>query len=189
MKQKLSTKSIWELLSAKLRGFILSRVHDENVASDLVQETFLRIHKSLDTIDDDSRVESWVFQIARHLIADYYRSQKKTATPLGIEPENGTEKSDNMNDRAAGWIAEMIGQLPDTYREAVRLYEMEHLPQQEIADRLGITLSGTKSRIQRGRELIKASLDACCKFEFDARGNILDYEKKNTTACCDTCDD
>ncbi len=68
----------------------------------------------------------------------------------------------------------MIYSLPDQYREAVVLTEFDGLTQQQLADRLGITLSGAKSRVQRGRAHSKQMLDECCNFEFDRRGMVID---------------
>ncbi len=81
----------------------------------------------------------------------------------------------------------MVRSLPDGYREAVELAEVEGLPQQEIADRLGLSLSGAKSRIQRGRVMLRDALEACCHFEFDSRGNMMDYEPKPDRKACRDC--
>ena len=75
-----TTEEVWKLLSAKLRGFLLHRVSDDQVADDLLQETFIRIHCKLGDIDDMQRITSWVFQIARNLVIDHYRSQSRIAT-------------------------------------------------------------------------------------------------------------
>ena len=188
-KDELSTKEVWELLSARLSGFILSRVADEHAASDLLQETFLRIHKNLSTLDNKQRVVSWVFQIARNLITDYYRSKSQAEDGTTTEPQTDRSESENMNEHIAGCTTALLTHLPDTYREAVRLYEIEQLPQQEIAGRLGISLSGAKSRVQRGRDKLKQLLHNCCAFEHDSRGNILDYQRKSEDKGCDACGD
>jgi RNA polymerase sigma-70 factor (ECF subfamily) len=88
-----------------------------------------------------------------------------------------------------GWLPELIDDLPATYRDAVRLHEIEGLSQQAVADRLGLSLSGAKSRVQRGRERLRAELERCCSFELDRRGNVLDYERRAAGACCDVCGD
>jgi RNA polymerase sigma-70 factor (ECF subfamily) len=73
------------------------------------------------------------------------------------------------------------------YRQAVQLSEIEGLPQQEVADRLGLSLSGAKSRIQRGRLMLKDELERCCRFEFDRRGNVMDYEPRPERTVCRNC--
>jgi RNA polymerase sigma-70 factor, ECF subfamily len=77
----------------------------------------------------------------------------------------------------------MLNYLPEKYREAVRFADLEGMTQIELANRLGLSLSGAKSRVQRGREQLKALLMECCQFEFDCRGKVIDYECKKTYRC------
>lgn len=77
----------------------------------------------------------------------------------------------------------MLNYLPEKYRKAVRLADLEGMTQAQLADHLGLSLSGAKSRVQRGREQLKALLTECCKFEFDCRGQIIDYECEKTYRC------
>jgi RNA polymerase sigma-70 factor (ECF subfamily) len=85
-------------------------------------------------------------------------------------------------------MEELIGQLPETYREAVRLSEIEGLSQQAVAERLELSLSGGKSRIQRGRAMLREVLDQCCHFEFDRRGNLVEVDPKPNRQGCKGCD-
>jgi RNA polymerase sigma-70 factor (ECF subfamily) len=71
----------------------------------------------------------------------------------------------------------MIERLPDHYRQAVMLSEIEGLKQREVAIKQGISLSGAKSRVQRGRKMLKEMLMAGCHFEFDHRGTVIDYQE------------
>lgn len=87
------------------------------------------------------------------------------------------------------WFDEMVQSLPDGYREAVQLAEADGLSQQEVADRLGLSRSAAKSRIQRGRGMLKDSLEQCCRFEFDRRGNMIDYDPKPDRTVCRDCGD
>ncbi|MFN0200337.1 MAG: sigma factor-like helix-turn-helix DNA-binding protein, partial [Bacteroidia bacterium] len=75
--------------------------------------------------------------------------------------------------------------IPYKYAEALILTDIKGLSQQELADKLGISLSGAKSRVQRGREKLKEMLMECCIFEFDARGQVVNYEPKKNA--CETC--
>lgn len=183
-----STEQIWELLSDRLRSFLRRRVSDEQLAEDLLQETFLRIHKRQGQLDDRQRITAWVFQIARNLVVDHHRSKARTqGDPLPEEIAAEVEGEGNLNELVRGWLPGMIQQLPNGNREAVELYELRGLSQQEIADRLEISLSGAKSRIQRGREKLGAMLFDCCSFDRDSRGNVIDFEPKDPEACgrCD----
>jgi RNA polymerase sigma-70 factor, ECF subfamily len=185
-----STTAIWSRLSGDLRPFIRRRVADDHLADDLLQETFLRIHRGIDRLKDVDRLPAWVHQIARNVIHDHYRKAPGAAV---VEAEIEAAPAENSGPRAClhgcDWLDELIHHLPDKYREAVRLSVIEHLPQQEVADRLGLSLSGAKSRIQRGRKMIKELLDQCCTFEFDRRGNLVDYDPKPERTVCRNCDD
>jgi RNA polymerase sigma-70 factor, ECF subfamily len=179
-----TTEELWELLGERLKNFILSRVPDEQVAEDLLQETFIRVHTKLDDMDDIQRISSWVYQIARNLIIDHYRSKAKEAETIVNDLEADSDEDQNINELVSSWLPYMISQLPDSYREAVELYELKGLPQQEIANHLDLSLSGAKSRVQRGRDKLKSLLFDCCSFEKDPRGNVIGFKRNNPTKGC-----
>jgi RNA polymerase sigma-70 factor (ECF subfamily) len=81
----------------------------------------------------------------------------------------------------------MVTALPGPYREALLLTEYAGLTQQELAVRAGISLSGAKSRVQRGRERLKQLLLDCCHVELDRRGGIIDYRPNCAGCSCDDC--
>ena len=191
MNEKLiSTEEIWDLISTRVRSFILKRVSDEQIADDLLQETFMRIHKKLGDLDDKQRITPWVFQIARNLVVDYYRSKSREAADVADELEaSADEEEQNLNELVSGWLSKMISKLPESYRDAVELYELKGIPQQKIADQLGISLSGAKSRVQRGREKLKSMLFECCSFQKDRCGNVIGYVQNNPGNCNTGCDE
>jgi RNA polymerase sigma-70 factor (ECF subfamily) len=183
-----STDAIWMHLSSDLRRFIRRRVSDDHAADDLLQETFVRVHRNIGTLREADRLAAWVYQIARHVIHDSHRKATIPAVAIAdFEPAD--DNDDSIKQRrchGCDWLDEMIRSLPDGYREAVQLAEREGLSQQEVADRLGLSLSGAKSRIQRGRVMLKDALDRCCHLEFDVRGNMMDCEPRpNRTVCRD----
>jgi len=187
---QVSTDAVWSKLSDDLRSFIRRRMPDEHVAEDVLQETFVRIHRGIVSISESDRLEAWVYQITRNVIADHYR--KQVANPVEHDIDVAEETNDSLPtlpSRAAEWLQELIRQLPDTYREAVQLSEIEGLPLRVVAERLGLSLSGVKSRVQRGRASLRESLNQCCRFEFDRRGNLLDCEPKPHRTVCLDCDD
>ncbi|MDA7977285.1 MAG: sigma-70 family RNA polymerase sigma factor [Pirellulales bacterium] len=147
----------------------------------------LRIHQHLGELRDEDRLAAWVFRIARNVITDHYRANGKTVTHLASDEELGatTEgiSGPNFNARIASWLPAAIEQLPEAQREAVQLFELQGIPQQEIARRLGLTLTAVKSRVRRGRAALAKVINECCKFELDRRGNILDYQQRQQNCC------
>jgi RNA polymerase sigma-70 factor (ECF subfamily) len=184
-----STEAIWTHLSSDLRRFIRRRVADHHAADDLLQETFVRVHRNLGTLHEADRLASWVYQIARNVVHDHHRRAANGAVALA-DADPVDDADDRLGQRGCGgcdWLDEMIGALPDGYREAVRMSEVEGLSQQMVADRLGLSLSGAKSRIQRGRGMLKGILDGCCRFEFDGRGKLMDCEPRPDRKVCRNC--
>jgi RNA polymerase sigma-70 factor (ECF subfamily) len=182
-----STEAIWTSLSDDLRRFIRRRAPDDHVADDLLQETFVRVHLNVERLEAADRLAAWVYRIARNVIHDYHR---RAATAVALADSDHLEAAaDDEECRCGGiaWLGELIRSLPDGYREAVQMSEIEGLTQQAVADRLGLSLSGAKSRVQRGREMLKGALDRCCTFEFDRRGNMTGYEPKPDRTTCTEC--
>jgi RNA polymerase sigma-70 factor (ECF subfamily) len=175
-------------LAGDLRRFIRRRVSDEHVADDLLQETFLRIHRGLGDLKDADRLAAWVYQIARNVIRDHYRTTGLETTGMPDELADEQDAFDGIRQCACRWMDEVIGELPKTYREAVRLAEIEGLSQREVADRLGLSLAAAKSRVQRGRTQLKDVLTDCCEFHVDRRGNVMEIDPRPERTVCRDCD-
>ncbi len=175
-------ESIFETFHARLRRFILKRVSDEATADDILQDVFLKIHLRMSTLQDSDRLEAWVYQIARNAIIDHYRRPDRFVRLDEIlpAPEPESTESDAAGEIAAS-MREMAESLPEPYREALLLTEFGGLSQQQLADRLGISLSGAKSRVQRARQKIRDDLLTCCHFEFDRYGRVVDFWEH---CCC-----
>lgn len=184
-----STEAVWGQLGADLRRFIRRQVADDHTADDLLQETFLRVHRSLAGLTDGDRLAAWVYRIARNVVHDHHRRGKGAEAPLADDPPSAEDGTDDPLCRAGGWLGELIRQLPEGYAEAVRLAEIDGLTQQEVADRLGLSLSGAKSRIQRGRAMLKEVLDGCCRFHVDRRGNLTGCDPRPGRTVCLDCDE
>lgn len=181
-----STEAVWSRFSSDLWKFIRKRVADDHTADDLLQDAFVRIHQSLDTVANTESLPAWVYKLARNVIHDHYRRASGDSAALPEIASEGLEQ-DCLCGKTEGLMDEMIRQLPEDYRMAIQLSEIEGLPQQEVASRLGLSLSGAKSRIQRGRKLLKEVLEACCAFDLDRRGNVIDYEPKPDRKVCLDC--
>ncbi len=178
-----SVEGIYEALHADLRRFVLARISDPNAADDILQDIYLRIHTHIDAVRDCARLQAWVYQIVRNAIVDHYRSRRPVAElPESLAgPEEACENDFECELMAS--LASMINDLPEKYRQALILTLYEGLTRQEVAERLGISVSGAKSRVQRAREKVKESLLDCCHFAFDRYGAVLDYQEH----CCCCC--
>jgi RNA polymerase sigma-70 factor (ECF subfamily) len=172
-------EQIWNELAAKLREFIRRRVSDAAEAEDILQDVFLKLAKRADELPEPAKLQGWVFLIARNAVIDHYRTRKETvAVPETLESDAAVAPEELEGLKTS--FRRMIHSLPGQYREAILLTEIEGLSQVDLAKRLGISVSGAKSRVQRGRQQLKEMLLECCEFEFDRRGRVFDCTPRGT---------
>lgn len=177
-----ASEQLWEAFSVPLQRFIRQRVPDPHSAEDILQDVFLKIHTRIATLHQHDRVAAWIYQIARNVIADHYRAQRPTTDlPETLVAPDDMPEEDVVRELLP-CVAAMVDALPDTYREALRLTEYAGLSQKALSERLGISFSGAKSRVQRARAKIKQQLLDCCHFQLDHAGRIMDYQPH--CPCC-----
>ena len=105
------------------------------------------------------------------------------ATGYSIISAESRDEVDAMRTAMASSIHHFLAQLPEAYREPVRLAELEGLPLAKIALRMNLSLTAVKSRVRRGRQMLKAKLQACCRFEFDRLGHVIGWERRHLLCC------
>ncbi|HEX6160949.1 MAG TPA: RNA polymerase sigma factor SigZ [Thermoanaerobaculia bacterium] len=166
----------WQAHRAALHRFVLGRVGDRDTAEDIVHDVLLRGWAQREKLRDESKLLAWLHRMTRNAIVDHYRARR----PSEELPEDLVAPGDETDAvrELASCLTPLIARLPESYRGAIELSEIEGLTQQETAQRLGISLSGAKSRVQRGRAKLQEMLLACCEVERDHRGAIVDYEPK-----------
>jgi len=168
-----------------LYSFIRSRVEDDGEAEDILQEVFIRVHRNLCCQPRWEKPDSWFYQIARNLIIDHYRRRREVVEiPDSLPVE--TEAEEDPETALALSLREMVEKLPEPYRQALILTEYQGMSQKQLADSLGISSSGAKSRVQRARQKLRDMLLRCCHFELDRRGRILEYYQH--CCCCNPLD-
>ncbi len=177
-----TVETIWNEFAAKLGQFIAARVADPATAEDILQDVFLKIQSRLGQLRDPARLQGWLYLMARNAIIDYHRTRKDTTeVPESLPAEPPAQDAEIEELKAA--FRRLISTLPEPYREALVLTEVEGLTQKQMAARLGSSLSGAKSRVQRGREQLKQMLLERCEFEFDRLGRIIDCRPRTQDAC------
>lgn len=169
----------WRDLDAKLRPFVARRVRAAADVDDVVQDVFLRMQRALPGLRDEERFGPWVYQVARSAIADHQRAVARHGESDGKPAEEQALHDDEEDDgdvarMLAMYVAPFVAMLPSPYREALTLTELEGLSQKDAAAMLGISLSGMKSRVQRGRQKLRIALEECCHIALDARGRVVD---------------
>jgi RNA polymerase sigma-70 factor, ECF subfamily len=190
-------EAVWHELHDRLRRFIARRVGSPQDAEDIFQEVMLRIHRHSGDLEHAERVASWVYRIAANSIADHYRRPARrelasgqamdVAEPAGAAAATAWAEPNSGELRAelAHCLAPLTARLPELYREALDVTEFQGIAQAEAAMRLGVSVSGMKARVQRGRKQLKDLLLDCCEVELDRRGGVTGYRSRRGS--CDTC--
>lgn len=181
----ISTEQAWNTFHIPIQHFILNYTYNEAVTEDILQDVFLKMHTHIQTLNDEKKLQSWLYQITRNTIYDYYRSQKNMLSlPDTFDiPEEPSQE--DVVQTLLPCLKAMVDQLPTLYRDAILLTEYDGLTQRELAERLNLSFSGAKSRVQRAREKLEEMLLACCHFVLDRRGGIIEYHPRNE--CCLVC--
>lgn len=174
----------WGETRRGLLAFIGRRVSPLEDAEDLTQDVLARMQANLSRLRDSDRVGAWAYGIARNAITDYYRDRAKAAGALtDLLSVASDDASPGVAERDAETelskcMAPFVDQLPEPYRAALRLVEFDGVTQVEAARRAGISVSGMKSRVQRGRAMVREMLTECCDVQLGPAGGIADYEAR-----------
>jgi RNA polymerase sigma-70 factor (ECF subfamily) len=181
--------ALWQDVAAQLRPFLVRRVAAADV-DDVLQDVWLRVQRGLPGLRDEERFTSWLFQIARSAVAEHQRGRARHPVSELPGESDGLSAEPSIDDREAArslacCISIFVAHLPSPYREAITLVELEGLTMREAAEMAGVSVSGMKSRVQRGRAQLRQLFDACCEIALDARGKVIDYTPRPRP--CRTC--
>lgn len=175
----------WSDVAARLRPFVARRVPSADL-DDVLQDVLVRMHRHLPALRDDARFTAWMFQVARNAIIDAGRKRTHARAEApdvegipAMAPDDGADASAAL----ARCVALFVARLPSPYREAVTLVELEGRTVREAADMVGISVSGMKSRVQRGRAQLREMFERCCEIAVDARGKPTDYTPRFGPTC------
>jgi RNA polymerase sigma-70 factor, ECF subfamily len=190
-----TVEELWLQMHAPLLRFIARRISDPRDAEDVLQDVMVRIHRHSGEMDEFEHLGAWVHQVTRSAVVDFYRRRAArqehvagASADLDDFPASGELESappDAVRGELARCLRPLLARLPDKYREALELTEFEGLSQVAAADRLGLSNSGMKARVQRARAQLRELLLECCHVELDRRGGVADYQAR--PGGCDGC--
>jgi RNA polymerase sigma-70 factor (ECF subfamily) len=183
-----SPAALWAEFSPSLRGFLARRVPPGVEADDLLQDVFLRVVRHLGSLRASDRLEAWLFQIARNALRDSLRARQRRdgrtdSLDMDLAAEFGDVADHAAEAELAPCLTAMVARLPEPYRSAITLTSIQGLTQAEAARLGGISLSGMKSRVQRGRARLRDMLVRCCEIVVDGRGAVAAFSLRTPTSC------
>ena len=192
-KSPLTIEALWHDFHRELLSFARARIRSGSEAEDILQVAFLRAFDQLESGTSPTNPRAWLYQIVRNLILDTHRQvARRRETPglqaseelLAIEAPDPLDIDESTSAFVARELPRFIAGLRSPYREALQQTEIEGLTQAEAAAQAGLSLSGMKSRVQRARKQLLASLHQCCAFSLDARNRVISCAPHETNAGC-----
>lgn len=138
----------------------LGVVKDEEIAQDLTQETFLHAFQHLSSFQRKARFSTWLWRIAHNLALSYLKKHRYSEQEFLEEllPAKLLEKEEEVDEVLMQKIQEAVATLPPKHRIVFEMYDLEHIPQKEIAARLGISHGTVRSRLHYARKKIKSQI-------------------------------
>jgi len=172
----------------RLHRYVGARV-EPAARDDVVGDILLRLVNDRDKLIAARNPMAWMTRVAANVIIDHYRrraAELRAMAAYASEPAETDAATETAAAEIAGCMTPLLEAVAEPYREVVKLVEIDGLTQKQAAEKLGLSLSGMKSRVQRGRAKLKQSLLSCCAIELDQRRAVMDYTP-NDTACGDGC--
>lgn len=183
------TEQMWREMVAQLRVFVRRRIADPDRADDVAADILLRIHQNVGSLDDRERLPNWVFRVARNAVIDEYRragrAREQLMPTLTDQPVREPDDGPAVLDELASCLRPLLGGLPVEQRRAVQMIDLDGLSQARAAELEEVSLSGMKSRVQRGRRRLAELLGQCCALTLDVRGVPMDYTAPPRCDCSD----
>ena len=174
----------WDTLHNELVTFVQAKVKDKATAKDIVQDVFIKVHTRSTQLKEADKITSWIYQITRNAVADHYRKANKALDPVNVDWESNDHE---FNDCVSHCLRVLMTTLPEKYRTPLELSEIENVPQHELAERLNISYSGARSRVQRARKMLKEKLDELYYIKTDSYGNVIACEDRVPCCCNKKC--
>jgi RNA polymerase sigma-70 factor (ECF subfamily) len=154
--------ALYAAFAGRLRGYLLSQCRDATLADDLLQETFMQIHRSRRTYEPGRPVTPWVYAIARHVYLMKRRSAGRRARfeqALAADARSDEVMHDTLGGIVDGdQVRRALRDVPADQREALLMHHVEGWSFAEIASQLGIRINAAKTRAFRGMKKMREHL-------------------------------
>jgi RNA polymerase sigma-70 factor, ECF subfamily len=167
------------------RGLLASirhQVRDAQVAEDLLQDVFVKAVKAVREGRAPGNLAAWLHQVVRTTVIDHYRARRPDAEPLDEETMHAGEEEDLARFQTlATCMQPLVASLPPLYRDAVTAADFQGRALAKMAE--GVSVSAAKSRVSRGRALLRERLLQCCTVERRRSGAVDDFQTNAGTHC------
>jgi RNA polymerase sigma factor (sigma-70 family) len=143
---------LFDRYNKRIFNFLATLTNDRDEAEDLTQNVFLRMIKYRNSFKDDSRFQPWIYQIARNVFSDHYKSQKNHLNNIDVEklsdhiPEPEDSKSTQEKEEL---LHACLARLSDDERQLLVLTRFQHMKYEEVAHVMETTVANIKVKVHR----------------------------------------
>ena len=152
--------ALYSKYRSRIYRFALKLLQRTDLADDIVQETFLKMHDAIFTLDRNPSLASWLFTIARNEVYNYLRKERRNGQR--VDPDEvwsaGSVFEEVSGLETSEIVQRYIGYLKHEYREVLMLREYEGLSYEEISAVTGDTVSSVRSRLFKARKVLTQKL-------------------------------
>lgn len=164
----------------ELLGYVTKKVKDKSLAEDIVHDVFLKVQAKAGQVRENDKMIGWIYRVTKNTIIDHFRFQSRIVRSEDLDWEDDKTYLNQCVERC---LTEKLSDLPDKYREAIELSEIQGVSQLDLARRLKISYSGAKSRVQRARQMLKDMMEREYHVKLDHYGNVIRCENKLPCGC------
>jgi RNA polymerase sigma factor (sigma-70 family) len=151
------------------QAFLQRRLHDDALANDLLQQSFVRAIQHHHTVQNDESVVPWFYRILRHAMVDYYRTHAAETRrdelflhELTTREEDKFPPPDEVKAAVCACLYDVLPKLRSNYADLVRRVDLESQPPSQVAEELQITPNNLTVRLHRARQALRTSLEEAC---------------------------
>lgn len=171
-----------------LSRFLSKRLDNPDDVQDLLQEVFVRVVRNESALREAKIPLAWLYSVTRSVLVDHYRKKGRMSLQLSdvTQALGVPDNLENSNSEIEKCLLPLVKNLPEKYRTVLVCTDLEGQRQVEYAQELGLNISTVKSRIQRGRNMLKQSILSCCKAEHDNNNKITEVtpDCAGSGPCC-----
>jgi len=163
---------------SQLKKYLTGKIKNNELAEDIVQEVMIKVVTAHQKNLKIQNLKAWLYQIALNTLIDYYR---KNANVIHENEDYLKDTLDYLQEESLSpidYLIPMINLLPEKYSIPLMLSDIDNTSQLEIANKLNLSLSATKMRIQRARKMLHSLFTECCDIVYDKNGAFLHCEIK-----------
>lgn len=164
----------WSACEAELLGYLRHRVGHIEDGEEVLQEVFIKAMRQGQQFCRIDNPRAWLFQVARNALADRLRvSREHVSLPDDlVAPQHDAP---SPVEDLSQCLPRVLSELSATDRQAISFCDIEGRSQQELADLLGLSLSGAKSRLQRARQHLRQKMESACQVRYDESGSVCGF--------------